>query len=87
MVKPVLDFFFVKTSFHLELLYKQQKTYSSPPPIEIPYYLCIRISMHTYDIPSLYPKQYKKSNEIHTNHIYGEKPLEHEYWFAVPKEK
>jgi hypothetical protein len=72
---------------HSELLYKQQQNYSSPPPIEIPYYLCIRTSIQTYDIPSLHPKQYKRSSEINAEHAYKEKPLESEYWFAVPKEK
>lgn len=72
---------------NLELLYKQQQTYFFPQPIEIPYYLCIKTSMHIDDIPSLHAKQYRKAHERKHDFVYGEKQLEYEYWFSVPKEK
>jgi hypothetical protein len=72
-----------KCFLSIELLYKQQKNYCEPPSIEIPYYLRIKTSTHTHDIPSLSPRQNKNS----VDNIYGKKRLEHEYWFSVPKEK
>jgi len=77
--------FFV--SLHVELLYKQQQNYITPHPIEIPYYLLIKTSMHIHDIPSLSAKEYKKSSERIIDYAYGKKRLEHEYWFSVPKDK
>jgi hypothetical protein len=32
-------------------------------------------------------RQYKRQSEINADNSHKEKPLEHEYWFAVPKEK
>ena len=78
---------FLNKIFFLELLYKQQQIYLAPQPIEIPYYLCIKTSMHSDDIPSLHAKQSKKSDEKFADETYGKKHLEYEYWFAVPKEK
>jgi len=43
--------------------------------------------MHVHDVPSLYPKQYKKPSEKLIDNVYGKKQLEREYWFSVPKEK
>jgi hypothetical protein len=82
----ILFFLFKKKKisfFYPELLYKQQN-YSAPPPILIPYYLCIKTIMHIHDIPSL---RARKSSEKDDNNAFGEKHLEHEYWFSVPKDK
>lgn len=84
--KLALTFFSRKLLF-LELLYKQQQTYFSSHPIEIPYYLCVRTVMHIDDIPSLHAKQFKKPIDKYAYHVHGEKQLEYEYWFSVPKEK
>ncbi|CAF0893615.1 unnamed protein product [Adineta ricciae] len=70
-----------------KLLYQQQQTYGAPPPIEIPYYLCIKVSVHVDDIPSLRARQCKKTSEKTADTVYGKKQLEREYWFSVPKEK
>ncbi|CAF3957022.1 unnamed protein product [Rotaria sp. Silwood2] len=70
-----------------ELLRKQQENYFAPHRIEIPYYLCIKTSIHTHDIPSLHARQYKKHSEKFHDTIYGRKHLKYEYWFSVPKEK
>ena len=43
--------------------------------------------MHTHDVPSLQAKQYKRTSEINNEIASGQKQLEQEYWFAVPKEK
>ncbi|CAF4662254.1 unnamed protein product [Rotaria sp. Silwood1] len=70
-----------------ELLRKQQENYFAPHHIEIPYYLCIKTSIHAHDIPSLRAKQYKKNSEKFNDNVYGRKQLKQEYWFSVPKEK
>ena len=85
--KNIVLCFLNRVLLHLELLYEHQQNYLSPPAIEIPYYLCIRTSIQSYDIPSLHARQYKHRSEINTDDDSKEKPLEHEYWFAVPKEK
>jgi hypothetical protein len=82
-----LLFLFIRNFLSLELLQKQQQNYLTPHPLEIPYYLCFKTSINVHDIPSLHPKQYKKPSEKNIGNAYGEKPLEYEYWFAVPKEK
>lgn len=68
---------------HLELLQKQQEIYVTPHPIEIPFYLCIKISPHTNDKMSGSARSTGSSMED----IYGKKELDLEYWFSVPKEK
>ncbi|CAF0771607.1 unnamed protein product [Rotaria sordida] len=70
-----------------ELLRKQQENYFAPHRIEIPYYLCIKTSIHTHDIPSLYARQYKKNTDKFNDNVYGRKQLKNEYWFSIPKEK
>lgn len=70
----------------LDLIYKQQ-TYIVRHDFEVPYYLCIRTSMHSHEIPSLHAKQYRRDSEIKVDNFHGEKQLEQEYWFAVPKDK
>ena len=41
------DFFLLqkRKKLYVELLYKQQQNYMAPHPIEIPYYLCIKVKM------------------------------------------
>ena len=43
--------------------------------------------MHSHELPSLQAKQYRRDSEIKVENVYGQKQLEHEYWFAVPKDK
>lgn len=76
-----------KSKILIELLRKQQENYLAPAPIEIPYYLCIRTSMHTHDVPSLRARQFKKRGENLPDNVYGKQKLDCEYWFSVPKEK
>ena len=84
-------FFFLKNNqtffSFIELLYKSQQNYFAPQSIEIPCYLRIKTSIHTHDIPSLHPRQYRKNTEKAIDNAYGKKHLEYEYWFSVPKEK
>ncbi|UJR33075.1 hypothetical protein I4U23_020534 [Adineta vaga] len=70
-----------------KLLHQQQLNYCSPPPIEIPYYLCLKTCMHTDEIPSLHARPPKKSYEKTAESILEKKQSEQEYWFSVPKEK
>ncbi|CAM4817426.1 unnamed protein product [Rotaria magnacalcarata] len=70
-----------------ELLRRQQETYFGPHRIEIPYYLCLKASMHVDDVPSLRPKQHKKISEKVKDNFYGKKQINQEYWFSVPKNK
>lgn len=66
-----------------ELLQKQHDIYVDPHPIEVPYYLCVKISKHSNTIAINQERQNRK----HIDNVYGRKDLENEYWFSVPKEK
>ncbi len=82
----ILKYLNLSRFIYLELLHKQQQIYIDPHIIEIPYYLCIKTSTFTNDIPSLQPRpHYTNKRDLNTG--YGKKPLENEYWFSVPKEK
>lgn len=70
-------------TFDEELLQKQHDIYVAPHPIEIPYYLCVKISTQSNTVAVNQERQSRK----HIDNVYGRKDLENEYWFSVPKEK
>jgi len=71
-----------------KLLHDHHLHYSAPRPIEIPYYLCLKVLRMEYDTPSLsartttHQERRARLEKHRTKH-----PVVVEYWFSVPKEK
>lgn len=71
-----------------ELLHDHHLHYSAPRPIEVPYYLCLKVLRMEYDTPSLSARtpthqgRRARLEENRTKH-----PVVVEYWFSVPKDK